>query len=81
MDLLTFWFTMAGGVCWAICFWWMHRISARQDALLCELRDQAKRIEALSKEEHKLIKEVHPAVTEIREGMGQVVDSVKTASS
>jgi len=81
MDSLTFWFTLASGLCWAPCFWWMHRISTRQDALLCELRDQGKRIESLSREEHKLIKEVHPAVTEIRDEMGQVMDSVKTATS
>ena len=81
MDSITAWLSIAGGFCWIVCFWWMRRISARQDALLCELRDQAQRIEALSKEEHKLIKEVHPAVNEIRDEVGQVVDSVKTVAS
>ena len=23
--------------CWCVCFWWMHRISSRQDAFLKEL--------------------------------------------
>jgi hypothetical protein len=81
MESLTEWLSVTGGLCWLVCFWWMQRISARQDALLCELRDQTQRIEALSKEEHKLIKEVHPAVNEIRDEVGQVVDSVKTVAS
>jgi hypothetical protein len=37
-----------GIVCWAVCFWWMHRISSRQDALLEELREVTIRIEKLS---------------------------------
>jgi hypothetical protein len=24
---------------WAVCFWWMHRISSRQDAMLEELHE------------------------------------------
>ena len=36
---ITYWLTWVGtGAC---CFWWMHRISARQDALLAELRELA----------------------------------------
>jgi hypothetical protein len=81
MELLTFWLTIAGGVCWAVCFWWMHRISKRQDSVLCELREQAKRIERLSKAEHDLIKEVHPKVDEIQEGMTKVVETVRHGQS
>ena len=55
----------------------MHRISSRQDALLAQLKAQGRRIEALSKAEHDLIKEVHPQVGEIMEGMQEVVDSVR----
>ena len=58
--------------CWGICFWWMHRISTRQDSLLQELNDIARRIERFSKAEHEMIKEVHPAVTEIKERMEDV---------
>ena len=33
-GVITFWMTVAGTLCWGVCFVWMHRISARQDALL-----------------------------------------------
>jgi hypothetical protein len=78
MEQITFWLTIAGGVCWAICFWWMHRISCRQDAVLKELRDQTKRIERFSKIEHDLIKEVHPQVSEIRDELHDVATTVKS---
>ena len=65
-----------GTFCWPICFWWMHRVSQRQDAMLTELHDVIKRIEALSKEESELIREVHPAVEKIEESVGQVAAAV-----
>jgi hypothetical protein len=52
--------TWAGTGAWVVCFWWMHRISARQDALLTELRD-------LAKTQHDILREVHPDVGEIKE--------------
>jgi hypothetical protein len=70
-----------GIVCWAVCFWWMHRISSRQDALLEELREVTKRIEKLSQAEHDLIRDVHPQVSEIKEhveDVREVVSSEKT---
>jgi hypothetical protein len=76
MPTFTFWLTLIGTLCWPVCFWWMHRISKRQDDLLHQLREQGKRIEKFSREERDLIKEVHPAVGEIREG----VDEVKKAT-
>ena len=54
----------------------MHRISSRQEAVLHELRQQGQRIEALSKEEHELIQQVHPAVGEIREKVHDVAKAV-----
>ncbi|HEY6070702.1 MAG TPA: hypothetical protein VIU85_04935, partial [Chthoniobacterales bacterium] len=57
--------TWVGIACWGVCFWWMHRISSRQDALLKELHEMTERIEHLSKEEHELIRDVHPKVGEI----------------
>jgi len=45
---------------WVVCFWWMHRISARQDALLRELKE-------LAKTQHDILREVHPDVGEIKE--------------
>jgi hypothetical protein len=44
---------------------------------LDQLRAQGKRIEKLSKLEHDLIKEVHPQVGEIKEGMDAMVAAVK----
>ena len=73
---LAFWMTVLGTLCWALCFWWMHRISSRQDTLLVELREQGRRIEVLSREEHALIREVHPQVGEIRESIQAVADDV-----
>ena len=70
---LAFWMTLAGTICWGICFWWMRRISIKQNFLLDQLRDQGKRIEKLSKLEHDLIKEVHPQVNEIKEGMETMI--------
>jgi hypothetical protein len=64
--------TAAGTVCWVICFWWMRRLSNKQNSLLDQLREQAHRIEKLSKIEHDLIKEVHPQVNEIKEGMDEM---------
>ena len=56
--------TWVGTGAWVICFWWMHRISARQDALLMELRE-------LAKTQHAILREVHPDVGEIKQ---QVVE-------
>ena len=72
-----FWMTVVGTVCWVVCFWWMHRISNNQNALLDQLREQGKRIEKLSKIEHDLIKEVHPQVAEIKEGIDAMVIAAK----
>ena len=74
---IAFWLTLIGTLCWAVCFWWMHRISTIQNTFLDQLRAQGKRIEKLSKIEHDLIKEVHPQVGEIKEGMDAMVAAVK----
>lgn len=77
MSDLTFWLTLIGTLCWPVCFWWMHRISARQEALMRELREQGDRIEDLSREEHQLIREVQPEVGEIRADVGEVKASLR----
>ena len=74
---LSFWMAVAGTVCWAVCFGWMYRISANQNRVLEQLREQGRRIEKLSKIEHDLIKEVHPQVSEIKEGMDEIIAAVK----
>ncbi len=68
--------TSIGTGCWIVCFWWMHRISRRQDVTLAELKRVTKRIERLAKEEHELIHELHPAVGEIRDSVGGVAEAV-----
>ena len=54
-------------LCWPICFWWMHRISERQNSLLKQLTKQGERIESVSNEEHEILKELHPTVQKIEE--------------
>jgi len=68
--------TWIGTACWAVCFWWMHRLSSRQEMMLKELHDVTKRIETLSKAEHDMIREVHPNVEEIKESVKDVSDKV-----
>ena len=58
----------------------MHRISAKQNYLLDKLREQGKRIENLSKIEHDLIKEVQPQVSEIKEGMNEIIAAARESS-
>jgi hypothetical protein len=72
--------TATGTLCWGVCFWWMWRLSIKQNFLLDQLREQGKRIEMLSKIEHDLIKEVHPQVHEIKEGMDEMMAVVKENS-
>jgi hypothetical protein len=72
-----FWLTLTGNLCWIVCFWWMYRISAKQNAMLDQLHAQGKRIEKLSRAEHDLIKEVHPQVGEIKDGMNTMVAAAK----
>ena len=77
-----FWLTVAGSLCWVVCFWWMYRISSKQNTLLDQLREQGKRIEKLSKIEHDLIKEVHPQVGEIKAGIdAMMIVAKETAGS
>ena len=68
--------TWLGTGCWLVCFWWMYRISSRQDAMLTGLREMTQRIERLSEAEHELIREVHPQVGEIKEHVETVKEAV-----
>ena len=76
-EAIAFVLSCIGMLCWIVCFWWMHRISSRQDALLEELHEMTTRIEKLSQSEHDLIREVHPQVTEIKEKVENVKDVVE----
>ena len=69
--------TWVGVGCWVVCFWWMHRISSRQDALLKELHEMTERIERLSKEGQELMRDVHPKVGEIKEHVETVKEAVE----
>jgi len=79
-DTASFWLNVVGVGCWGVCFWWMKRISTEQNLLIGRLREQGKRIESLSKIEHDLIKEVHPQVGEIKEGLDEMIAAVKENS-
>ena len=70
-----------GIACWCVCFWWMRRISSRQDSLLKELHEMTTRIEKLSEAEHNLISEVHPQVGEIKDHVEDVRDAVSPQKS
>jgi divalent metal cation (Fe/Co/Zn/Cd) transporter len=70
-----------GMLCWVVCFWWMHRISSRQNATLEELHETTRRIEKLSRAEHDLISEVHPQVSEIKEKVDTVREVVSSEGS
>ena len=67
--------------CWVVCFWWMHRLSSRQEAMLKELHAVTKRIEQLSKDEHDLLQEVHPNVEKIKESVKDVAVAVSAEDS
>jgi hypothetical protein len=73
--------TWVGIGCWCVCFWWMHRISSRQDSLLEELHEMTTRIEKLSQAEHDLIRDVHPKVGEIKEHVEDVREAVSPKKS
>jgi hypothetical protein len=79
--MIIFVLTWIGMICWCVCFWWMHRISARQDALLKELHDITTRIEGLSRAEHDMIRDVHPKVHEIKEHVENVAEAVSPQNS
>ena len=74
------WITLLNFGCWGACFWWMHRISVRQNAVLDELTTQARRIEEISRQEHALLTEVHPNVEEIKKGVDEVSEKVAHAA-
>jgi hypothetical protein len=65
-----------GLACWVVCFWWMHRLSSRQEAMLKELHEVTGRIERLSQREHDLISQVHPTVEKIKESVKDVAVAV-----
>ena len=70
-----------GTACWVVCFWWMHRLSSRQETMLRELHEVTRRIEKLSKAEHDLIREVHPTVEEIKESVKEMSVAVASQKS
>jgi hypothetical protein len=78
MALILAW---VGTACWVVCFWWMHRLSSRQETMLKELHDVTKRIEQLSKDEHDLLREVHPNVEKIKESVKDVAVAVSAEDS
>ena len=80
-DMLLVVLTWVGLGCWCVCFWWMHRISSRQDTMLKELHEMTERIEQISKEGHELMRDVHPQVGEIKEHVESVKEAVSPEKS
>jgi len=80
-EAMAFVLSSIGMLCWIVCFWWMHRISSRQDALLEELHAITTRIEKLSQTEHDLIRDVHPQVSEIKKHVENVREAVSSERS
>ena len=76
MQVIGLTLEFVGTACWIGCFWWMYRLSARQDAMLQELHKVMKRIEELSKAEHDILREVHPSVEKIKESVKDVAVAV-----
>ena len=68
---------IVGLACWCVCFWWMHRISSRQNAMLEQLRSQGARIEKVSQAEHEILQELHPNVEAIQRGVDEVSEKVE----
>ena len=81
LDAMALVLSCIGTLCWIVCFWWMQRISPRQDAMLEELHEMTARIEKLSRVEHDLIREVHPQVSEIKEKVENVREAVSSERS
>jgi gas vesicle protein len=73
--------TWIGLGCWVVCFWWMHRISSRQEALLKELHQMTERVEQVSKKGHDLMRDVHPQVGEIKEKVETMKEAVSPEES
>lgn len=65
--------TWVGTGAWVICFWWMHRISSRQDALLTELRQ-------LAQTQHDILRQVHPDVGHIKAQVVEEKETIKEVS-
>ena len=80
-DSIALVLTCIGTLCWIVCFWWMHRISSRQNATLKELHEMTVRIEKLSRAEHDLISDVHPQVREIKEKVESAREVVSSEPS
>ena len=80
-DSIALVLTCIGTLCWIVCFWWMHRISSRQNATLKELHEMTVRIEKLSRAEHDLISDVHPQVSEIKEKVESAREVVSSEPS
>jgi hypothetical protein len=79
--MIVFVLTWIGLGCWVACFWWMHRISSRQEMMLKELHEMTTRIEHLSQAEHDLMRDVHPQMSEIKEHVENVAEAVSPDAS
>ena len=72
---LMIWLNVVSTLCWPVCFWWMWRISVRQNALISQLRQQTREIEEVARDEHAMIKNAQPRIGEIHETVHQLAQT------
>jgi hypothetical protein len=63
VDILS----VLSALCWPVCFWWMHRISVKQNTLLARLRKETEEVRKISEAEHELVQKIEPKVAEVAE--------------
>jgi hypothetical protein len=67
------WLELFSAACWPVCFWWMHRISKKQNAMLADLDAQQKKVREISDEGREIIKEIEPKVKKVAERIDDAV--------
>lgn len=67
------WLELFNAACWPVCFWWMHRISSKQNAMLADLHAQQQKVREISDEGREIIKELEPKVKKVAERIEQAV--------
>jgi hypothetical protein len=75
-ENVIFWLTVFSSLCWPVCFWWMWLISRRQNALIRDLRNQARHIADVARDEHELLKDAHPQIGEIRDAVHKLTNTI-----
>jgi hypothetical protein len=67
------WMNLLNAACWPVCFWWMHRISSKQNGMLADLHAQQKKVREISDEGREIIKEIEPKVQKVAAKIDEAV--------